>query len=147
MRRRRWAWLAPVALGAALILASCGNAAVSLSLRPGTVSVCYRGLPTARAALHEGTAALRSVHRISFEHLERSMPDVTLSSGTRDMEVCAFTFDGHFAPGQVTGAPLDAHGRVAVVVVSSTKLELVASYVGPALRGGFPEGSVAPLTP
>lgn len=130
--RRRVVGPATLAAGLALaaVAAGCGANPVSLSLRAGTVSVCYRGLPTARAALHDDQAKLRGVHRVPVDRLEKELPAVTLPAGDNDTEVCAYSFRGTFHPGQVTGAPPDAQGPYAVILVSSKQLRLVASYVG-----------------
>ena len=122
---------------AAAGLAACGTGPPSLSLNSGAVSACYRGLPTARAALHEPAAKLRGVHREPVDHFEQRFPTVTMPPGDNDTEVCAFTFTGAFRPGQVDGAPPSAQGPVAVVVVSSKKLRLVTSYVGSQLPRGY----------
>jgi len=114
-------------------VAACATAPVSLSLRPGAVSACYRGLPTARAALHETSAKLKGVHRIPFDTLHKRFPTFAMPAGDDDTEVCTFAFTGTFRPGQVTGAPPSSQGPVAVVAVSSKKLLLVTSWVGNSL--------------
>jgi hypothetical protein len=103
---------------------------VSLSLKPGTVSACYRGLPTARLALHTTSIKLRGVHRMPLDTLLRTLPGATRPSGDDDAEVCVYAFQGYFAPGQVTGAPPASQGDFAVVAIGSRDLDLVASYVG-----------------
>jgi hypothetical protein len=140
---RRVGRIRSVAAGLAVLagaagLASCGAAGpVSLSLNSGSVSACYRGLPTARAALHDPTAKLRGVHRVPVDNLEHKFPTVTMPAGDSDTQVCAFSFLGEFSPGQVDGAPPNAQGHVAVVVVTSKNLRLVTSYVGDQVPPGL----------
>jgi hypothetical protein len=147
--RRRWVMFAALALVAAVSLGACGTGELDLSLKPGDVSDCYRGLPAARAALHDDDAKLEGVHRITIDHVLRFLPGVTApgtslpvkSSGT---EVCTFAFEGHFSRGQVTGAPPLAEGPVAIIVISSDDLKLVASYVGQALPHRFSRRVASP---
>lgn len=146
-RLRRGVMLGASAVAAALLLAACGSGEISISLRPGEVSDCYRGLPTARAALHDDSAKLQGVHRITLDHVLHFLPGVTvpgtsLPVKSTETEVCTFAFEGHFVPGQVTGAPPQAQGPVAVVVIGSKSLQLVASYVGQGLPRRF-SGRVA----
>jgi hypothetical protein len=125
-------WVIAV-LTCGIVLAACGGASESLSLKPGTVSACYRALPIARVALHDSSAKLQGVHRMPFDTLVRTLPGVTLPTGdddTDDTEVCAFAFTGKFTPGQVTDAPPQSQGSYAVVAVDSKHLDLVISYVG-----------------
>jgi hypothetical protein len=134
-RPRRTGWrgratAAVAAILAAALLSACGGATVSLSLKPGTVSACYRALPVARLALHDTSAVLQGVHRMPVDRLARTMPEITLPTGDDDTEVCAFAFKGTFVAGQVTGAPPQSQGRFAVVVVDSKRLDLLVSYVG-----------------
>jgi hypothetical protein len=112
------------------VLASCGTTADTLSLNPGAVGACYRGLPAARSALHDAAAKLTGVHRVPFDTLHKRFPAIAMPSGDDDTEVCTFAFTGQFKPGQVTGAPENSQGPVAVVVISSKKLVLVTSWVG-----------------
>lgn len=130
--------LGALVVAAAMLLVACGSSDQSLSLKPGQVSGCYRGLPTARVALHEDSAKLRGVHRVTVNRLLRFLPSVTVPGASLPVKdsatmVCTFTFEGHFRPGQVTGAAPQAQGPEAVVVVSSEDLHLVASYVGQGL--------------
>jgi hypothetical protein len=146
-RRARGAMLGALALAAAVLLGACGSSEISLSLKPGVVSDCYRGLPTARAAVHEDSAKLEGVHRVPLDRVlhflpTATVPGTTLSVKDTDTEVCTFAFLGHFLPGQVTDAPPSAEGPVAIVVVSSNNLHLLASYVGMGLPHRF-SGRVA----
>jgi hypothetical protein len=118
------------ALTCGAVLAACGGASESLSLKPGTVSACYRALPIARVALHDNSAKLQGVHRMPFDTLARTLPGVTLPTGDDDTEVCAFAFTGRFTAGQVTDAPPQSQGSYALVAVDSKHLDLVISYVG-----------------
>jgi hypothetical protein len=137
-RRRFCAGAAGVALLAGGgLLSSCGTDPASLSLSAGSVSPCYRGLPAARIALHEDDAKLKGVHRLQVDKLRPAFPNVTLPPGDDDTEVCTFSFEGKFTPGQVTGAPSNSRGPYAIVVVSSKELSLVTSYVGSALPKDF----------
>jgi hypothetical protein len=128
--RRRWVVGAAGLLAGALIVGACGGPNVSLSLKPDTVSACYRGLPTARAAVNEPAAKLRGVRREPYDTLVKTLPGVAEPPGDDDTEVCAFAFSGTFTAGQVLGAPASAEGTYAVVVISSKSLDLMVSYVG-----------------
>ncbi|MCL2394127.1 MAG: hypothetical protein FWC87_05495 [Acidimicrobiaceae bacterium] len=148
-RFRRWVMFGAMAVAAAGLLTACGSGEVSLSLQPGSVSDCYRGLPTAKAAIHEDSATLQGVHRVTLNRVLHFLPGVTVPGtslpvkGT-EVEVCTFAFEGHFMPRQVTGAPPQAQGPVAIVVVDSKDLRLVASYVGQGLPHRFSRRVASP---
>ena len=137
MRQARWAALAVGLAVTVSAVTACGTAGVSISVNPGAVSVCYRGLPTARNALNDRSAKLNGVHREPFDNLHKRVPSITMPVGDDDTEVCTFAFTGTFRPGQVTGAPTAEQGTVALIVVSSKKLELVTSWVGNQLPKSF----------
>jgi hypothetical protein len=116
-------------LAALLLLGACGTPRPSLS--NGSVSACYRAIPTARAAIHENRATLISVHRVPADRVrgQLSATAQTTLAGDNDTTVCAVAFKGTFTPGQVDLAPPNQEGRYALVLVSSRKLHLVATAV------------------
>lgn len=123
-----------VVLGVATVLAAaliggCGTPHPGLS--NGSVSACFRAIPTAKAALHEPQAAFIGVHRVSAESVQGRLPPSARSvlQGDNDTTVCAVAFKGTFASGQVTGAPPNQRGRYAIVLVTSRHLDVLASVV------------------
>jgi hypothetical protein len=121
--------LAAGTLVLALILGSCGTARPGIS--NGSVSACYRAIPTARAALHSSHAILVGVHRVPADAVKGRLPTTaqTVLRGDNDTTVCAVSFRDNFMPGQVDLAPPDQQGRYAVVLVTSRHLHLLASAV------------------
>ena len=114
----------------ATTIAACG-ATPSPGLSNGSVSACYRAIPTARQAIHDSQATLIGVHRIPVDNVESRLPPAAKSqlAGDNDTTVCAVAFHGKFTPGQVDLAPPDRSGSYAVVLVSSKKLKLIDSAV------------------
>jgi hypothetical protein len=110
-------------------LAGCSNAHPGVS--NGSVSVCYRAIPPARAAVHEKSATLIGVHRLSADRVRDRLPQAVQNelASENDAVVCAVAFKGNFAPGQVDFASPDSSGTYAVVLVSSRRLHLVGSVV------------------
>jgi hypothetical protein len=126
--RRLLAVAVPLGVGAALV-AGCGAPRPGVS--NGSVSACYRAIPTAKAALHDSHATMIGVHRVSADKLRSHLPlpaQAALASED-DSQLCAVAFKGDFAPGQVDLAPSDEQGRYAVVLVSSHDSRLVGSVV------------------
>jgi hypothetical protein len=113
----------------ALILGSCGTPSPGIS--NGSVSACYRAIPTARAAVRNTHASLVGVHRVPADRVRGKLPPTaqTVLAGDNDTTVCAVSFRGSFRPGQVNLAPPDQQGRYAVVLVTSRHLRLLASVV------------------
>jgi hypothetical protein len=113
----------------ALVLGSCGTTRPGIS--NGSVSACYRAIPTARAALRNNHASLVGVHRVPADSVRGKLPPTarTVLAGDNDTTVCALSFRGNFLPGQVNLAPPDEAGRYAVVLVTSRHLRLLASAV------------------
>ena len=113
----------------ALVLGSCGTARPGVS--NGSVSACYRAIPTARAALRNGHANLVGVHRVPADSVRSDLPPnaQTMLAADQDTTVCALSFRGMFMPGQVNMAPPNERGRYAVVLVTSRRLHLLASVV------------------
>ena len=111
-------------------VAACG-AAPSPGLSNGSVSACYRAIPTARKAIHDPQATLIGVHRIPIDQVESRLPPEAKSQlqGDNDTTVCSIAFHGKFPPGQVDLAPPDKSGTYAVVLVSSKKLKVIDSAV------------------
>jgi len=116
-------------LAALILLSACGTPRPSLS--SGSVSACYRAIPTARAAVHEPRATLIGVHRVPADRVKSQLsPEAqTTLAVDDDASVCAVAFKGTFAPGQVDMAPPTQQGRYALVLVTSKHLHLVASVV------------------
>jgi hypothetical protein len=113
----------------ALMLGSCGTAHPGIS--NGSVSACYRAIPTARAALGNGHANLVGVHRIPADSVRAHLPPSAQSmlAADEDTTVCALSFRGQFMPGQVNMAPPNQKGRYAIVLVTSRHLRLLATVV------------------
>jgi hypothetical protein len=95
------------------------------------VSACYRAVPIGRDAVHDPHATLIGVHRISVDQVRRYLPTAIQDELTseNDSAVCAMAFKGTFDAGQVELAPATEEGRYALVLVSSHKPRLVASFV------------------
>ncbi len=112
-----------------ILLGACGTPRPSLS--NGSVSACYRAIPTARAAIHDSHATLIGVHRVPADRVRGQLSPAaqTTLAADNDTTVCTVAFKGTFAPGQVDLAPPAQQGRYALVLVSSRHLHLVASVV------------------
>ncbi|MDQ2754626.1 MAG: hypothetical protein M3R71_03645 [Actinomycetota bacterium] len=117
----------------ALIIAlTAGCGATRPGFSNGSLSVCYRAIPTAQAALHQAHPHFIGVHRLSADTVANHLPPsvkAQAAPGDLDTAVCAVTFQGSFAPGQVDKANPTAQGHYAIVLVSSKHLHLVASFV------------------
>ncbi len=70
-RRSRHGLLAAV-VASALVLGSCGTPRPGIS--NGSVSACYRAIPTARAALRSSHASLVGVHRVPADSVRGKLP-------------------------------------------------------------------------
>jgi hypothetical protein len=129
VRARRLLVIAlPLVVGAAVI-AGCGAPRPGVS--NGSVSACYRAIPTAKAAVHDSHATMIGVHRVAADKLRSHLPipaQAELASED-DSELCAVAFKGNFASGQVDLAPSSEQGPYAVVLVSSHNSRLVGSAV------------------
>ena len=108
----------------------CGGAPTP-GLSNGSVSACYRAIPTARNAIHDPRATVIGVHRVAADRVSSHLPAPAQSrlSLENDTTVCAVAFHGKFAAGQVDLAPPSEAGSYAVVLVSSKKLKLIDSAV------------------
>jgi hypothetical protein len=118
-------------MAAGLAIGSLGSGCSTSAVSNQSVSVCYRAIPAGRAALHDPQATLVGVHRVPADRVRPHLPPEAqgeLGSGNH-VAVCAMTFKGTFAPGQVTGAPADEHGDYALVLVSAKRLQLLAAAV------------------
>lgn len=124
MTRRLFALLAAGAL-----VGGCGSATPGLS--NGSVSACYRAIPTGRQAIHEPKATLIGVHRVAADKVRERLPvqEQQQLAADNDTTVCAVAFKGNFQPGQVDLAPPTASGSYAIVLVSSKRLRLIDSVV------------------
>ena len=124
-------WVAPAVAGlvSATLLGSCGTPHPGIS--NGSVSACYRAIPTARAALRNTHASVVGVHRVPADSVKGELPPAaqTVLVGDNDTTVCAVSFKGTFMPGQVVMAPMNERGRYAVVLVTSRHLHLLASVL------------------
>lgn len=120
---RSWTSLA---LAAALTATGC-----NVTPSNGSVSVCYRAIPVARTAIHDGQAKLIGAHRVPVDKVRSHLPPAAQSqlAADDDTSVCALSFKGTFQAGQVDLAPPDQSGHYALVLVSSKKLHLVATVV------------------
>ncbi len=118
--------------GAALVallsatVTACGVPRPGIS--NGSVSACFRAIPTARAAIHESSAHMVGLHRLPLDVVESHLRTGT-TVAEDDTTVCAAVFKGSFAAGQVAQAPPDEHGKYAVVVVTSKHLRLLGAFV------------------
>jgi hypothetical protein len=121
--------LATAAFVGLTLLASCGAPHPGLS--NGSVSACYRAIPTARAAVHDAHATLIGVHRVPADQVKDHLSPAAQAelAGDVDTTVCAVSFKGTFAAGQVALAPTSERGKYAVVLVTSRRLRLLVSSV------------------
>jgi hypothetical protein len=112
-----------------LVLAGCGAPHPGLS--NGSVSACYRAIPTARDAVHNTHATLIGVHRVAADLVKSRLPASAQAvlAGENDTTVCTVAFQGAFTPGEVDLAPATEQGKYAVVLVTSRHLHLLASVV------------------
>lgn len=128
MRNRPLRSLTSLALVAVMSATGC---TATPGISNGSVSVCYRAIPAARTAVHESPAKLIGVHRVPVDKVRSQLPPQAQFELTADDDtsVCAMAFKGQFAAGQVDLAPAGQSGDYALVLVSSKKLQLVASVV------------------
>jgi hypothetical protein len=128
---RRTSFFALVVAGLLVAAATGCGATPTPGLSNGSVSACYRAIPTARHAIHDSRATFIGVHRVAADRVGSHLPPSAQSrlSGDNDTTVCAIAFHGKFAPGQVDLAPPGDAGSYAVVLVSSKKLKLIDSAV------------------
>jgi hypothetical protein len=127
-RPRLTAFVSALALTATL--AACGTPHPGIS--NGSVSGCYRAIPTARDAVHDSHATLIGVHRVAADRVKLHLPaagQAELGGGDNDTSVCAYAFKGTFTPGQVELAPPAEQGKYAVVLVTTSHLDVLASSV------------------
>jgi hypothetical protein len=126
--RRLLAVAVPLGVGAAL-LAGCGAPRPGVS--NGSVSACYRAIPTARVAVHDTHATMIGVHRVPADKIRSHLPPPAQAelASEDDSQLCAVAFKGDFAAGQVDLAPLNEQGSYAVILVSSRDSRLVGSAV------------------
>ena len=121
--------VAVAGLMCATLLGSCGTPHPRIS--NGSVSACYRAIPTARAAIRNTHASVVGIHRVPADSVKGDLPPTaqTVLVGDNDTTVCAVSFKGTFMPGQVAMAPPNESGRYAVVLVTSRHLHLLASVL------------------
>jgi hypothetical protein len=122
--------LVALALAGALA-ASTAGCSHSPGVSNGSVSACFRAIPVGRSALHDGQAKLIGVHRVPVDKVRNHLPRAIQENmaAEDDTAVCAMAFEGSFGAGQVDLASPDEAGRYALVLVSSRKLQLLASFV------------------
>jgi hypothetical protein len=120
-----------VALGVAAALVAGGCGATTPGLSNGSVSACYRAIPTGREAVHEAGATLIGVHRVPADKVRERLPpqEQQQLAADNDTTVCAVAFKGTFLAGQVDRAPTWESGSYAIVLVTSKKLDLIGSVV------------------
>lgn len=121
--------LLATALVLATVVTGCGAPHPGIS--NGSVSACYRAIPAARTAVNDSHASLIGVHRVSVDKITGHLPAAAKATlaGENDTTVCALSFKGTFAPGQVALAPPADKGPYAVVLVTSKHLRVIASLV------------------
>jgi hypothetical protein len=123
-------WLARVVpvVVVATVFTSCSTRP---GLSNGSVTACYRAIPTARAALHDQKATLIGVHRVPTDVVRAHLPASARAyiTAENDSVVCAVAFKGTFSPGQVDLAPATEQGPYALVLLTSRHLQLVAAAV------------------
>jgi hypothetical protein len=120
-------WVATLVVAVSLTTA-CTHA---VGVSNGSVSACFRAIPVGRAAVHEKKAELIGVHRIPADQVRSHLPEAAQAQLTseNDTTVCAMSFKGGFASGQVAGAPPDQSGKYALVLVTSKRLHLLTALV------------------
>ncbi|MGI8751538.1 MAG: hypothetical protein ACR2MN_04365 [Acidimicrobiales bacterium] len=128
MRRARVAAATVAVLVAGTVGTGCSRPPVP-TLSNGSVSACYRAIPTASGALHQPKAKLLGVHRIPADKVVARLPPADRASADQDTTVCAVAWKGTFAAGQVTKANPGTSGGYAIVLVTSRHLTVLASYV------------------
>lgn len=111
------------------LVSGCGSATPGFS--NGSVSACYRAIPTGRQAVHDKNATLIGVHRVPADKVRERLPleEQHQLAADNDTTVCAVAFKGNFAPGQVELAPAYESGSYAIILVTSRKLKLIDSVV------------------
>ncbi|HUZ19664.1 MAG TPA: hypothetical protein VMU75_03720 [Acidimicrobiales bacterium] len=121
----------------ASLIAGCGAPTPGLS--NGSVSACYRAIPTGRQAVHDPHATLIGVHRIPADKVRERLPlkEQHQLAADNDTTVCVVAFKGEFRPGQVDLAPSGESGTYAVVLISSKKLRLIDAAVLDHLPGAL----------
>ena len=126
--RRLLALALPIGVGTAL-MAGCGAPRPGVS--NGSVSACYRAIPTAKAAVHDSHATMIGVHRVPADKLRSHLPVLAQAelASEDDSQLCAVAFKGSFASGQVDLAPPNEQGPYALVLVSSHDSRLIGSAV------------------
>lgn len=128
MRHHRWLAGAVLMVVAGSLLNACS---AGPGLSNGSVSGCYRAIPTARSAVHDKKATLIGVHRVPTDQVRAHLPVSAqlYMTSENDTVVCAVTFKGTFGRGQVDLAPATEGGPYAVVLVTSRHLHLVGAAV------------------
>jgi hypothetical protein len=118
-------------LGAALVVATGLTGCSSSLVSNQSVSACYRALPVGRTAIHDTKATLIGIHRVPADRVSPHLPPAARAElgAEDDTSVCAMTFKGTFAEGQVDLAPPDETGDYALVLVTTKRLQLLASAV------------------
>jgi hypothetical protein len=124
---------AVVAAALCTILGACYHPSPPVGL-----ANCYEGLPLAETALDapDGSYQFHGVKMVRPDQMERlvqsrfpgSHPGVAQVRAKAGSRVCAFAFTGHFAAGQVAGAPAAASGKAAVVLITTDR-QLLFSFV------------------
>jgi hypothetical protein len=115
-------------LAALVLLVSCGAPHPGLS--NGSVSACYRAIPTARSVVSDSRATVIGVHRVPADSVVANLPPTaqTQLAGEDDTSVCTIAFRGTFPRGQVQSTPAQ-QARYALVLVTTRGLHVLASVV------------------
>ena len=118
-----------VAIGFAVMMALSAAACAGRTDTLGTAAgACFRAVAPAESAIHS-KGKLDGVRRISSAELRARLPnDVSLSTLPQE-SLCVFSFQGTYAPGNVTGARNVTTGHYAVVAIGAQRLDVVAAFV------------------
>ncbi|MDQ6785111.1 MAG: hypothetical protein M3063_17095 [Actinomycetota bacterium] len=128
MRRTRVVAATVAVTVAGTVGSACSRPSVP-TMSNGSVSACYRAIPTASGALHEPKAKLLGVHRVPADEVIARLPPADRGSIDQDTTVCSLAWKGTFAAGQVDLAKPGTAGSYAVVLVTSRHLKVLATFV------------------
>jgi hypothetical protein len=118
-------------LGLAALVVAGGACSTHPGLSNGSVSDCYRAIPTAKTALNDKKVTFLGVHRLPEDTVRRRLPASAQAYMAKedDTVVCAVSFQGSFSAGQVELAPTNQAGSYAIVLITSRHLHLVGAVV------------------
>jgi hypothetical protein len=133
-----WRQSAAAVLAALVVVAlapACG--APHLGLSTSSANTCYRAIPPAKAAVHDGSAHLVGVHLVPVDKARAEIYGAALAGKDDDASVCVVVLHGTFSAGQVTLAPPLAEGHYAVLLISISHLGVVGAVVLDDVPRGF----------